>query len=429
MSIITSASSAGCCAWMSWSPVEPADARVRQRPRARVDVLRACGASRSCVAAVGRHEQDRHGHRRRSAPAGGAPRARAGPRCGGRTSATGRSSRRRGPRSWRACPRSRSRASPGGRRGCTRSMSSRCRPARRGGARASRHASQLANAALGSSQPPSTQTMPRTAAGVPGGELQDDVAAPGLAGDDRSVEAQRRDQGGDVVGDGRHVVRAVRLGGAAVPAQVDGDGGVPALGEARRDAVPQPRVGREPVDEDEGCGASIPAPRPAATCRPRARRPRRPGSAASPCVDCAPDRRCPCRPGSAGVSEPGLRCLRCCHEARQVRQVRLDQRVAQPGGRGGARDERVRQQRPERDRCRRPTGPPRSPAARTPSCAGRSARISCERGSVGERVGAVAVDPRPDSSTTSSSARSRGSPRRCARRRRGWPRRRCGATR
>ena len=56
---------------------------------------------------------------------------------------------------------------------------------------------------------------------------------------------------GQVVRDGRHVVRAVGLGGAAVAAEVDGDGEVAAVAELARDAVPHPGVRGEPVDEHE----------------------------------------------------------------------------------------------------------------------------------------------------------------------------------
>ena len=86
---------------------------------------------------------------------------------------------------------------------------------------------------------------------VPRREFQHDVAAPRLSGHDRAVETESFDQGGEVVGDGRDVVGAVRLGRSAVTAQVDGPGCVPARGQGDGDAVPHPRVRREAVDEEE----------------------------------------------------------------------------------------------------------------------------------------------------------------------------------
>ena len=71
---------------------------------------------------------------------------------------------------------------------------------------------------------------------VAGRELQDDVAAPGLAGDDRPVEAQRARSAPRGRRDGRDVVRAVGLGRAAVAAEVDGERRVAG---ARRAAAPR----------------------------------------------------------------------------------------------------------------------------------------------------------------------------------------------
>jgi hypothetical protein len=92
------------------------------------------------------------------------------------------------------------------------------------------------------------------------GELDDDVAAPGLAGDDRAVQREPGDEGRQVVGDRRHVVRAVGLRGAAMAAQVDAGNGVPVGHQALGDAIPEPRVRGEAVDEQE-CRERVVLPR------------------------------------------------------------------------------------------------------------------------------------------------------------------------
>ena len=89
---------------------------------------------------------------------------------------------------------------------------------------------------------------------MPGGERQHDVAAPGLAGDDRcrvAGQAERPDERGEVVGAGVGVVAAVRGLRQAVAALVDGDDPVAGRGEVPGDAVPQPGVGGQAVHEQE----------------------------------------------------------------------------------------------------------------------------------------------------------------------------------
>ena len=82
-------------------------------------------------------------------------------------------------------------------------------------------------------------------------QLDHDVAAPGLADHRRSGPPEGVDHQGDVVGHRRHVVAAVGLVAPSVPPQVDRGDGVVATRQLRGDAVPQPRVRGEAVDEDD----------------------------------------------------------------------------------------------------------------------------------------------------------------------------------
>jgi len=102
-------------------------------------------------------------------------------------------------------------------------------------------------------------TPPSTHGAAPG-QLQHHVAAPGLAGEHRTLELERADQG-EKVGDRRiEVVAGFRGIGATVAALIDRDHGVARRVKMLGHAVPQPGVGRQPVNEDEGDGVGISAP-------------------------------------------------------------------------------------------------------------------------------------------------------------------------
>ena len=186
-----------------------------------------------------------------------------------------RSSRRRGPRSSRARPGRRSPASRHGPSGCSpRSPGGGARPA--GAGRASRGTPPSSgNEAHGSSQPPSTHTIPRTSSGARRASSRTTLPPHDWPATTGRSSPSSRISGAHVVRDGRHVVRAVGLGGAAVAAEVDRDGEVAAVAELARDAVPHPGVRREAVDEHERHRAGGEASR-APTCRrPAPRRGRR----------------------------------------------------------------------------------------------------------------------------------------------------------
>ena len=114
------------------------------------------------------------------------------------------------PRSWRARP-----AMPvSGQSGwAERTIRARCRASggrRVAAARARRgRPPSRGSAAASSSQPPSTQAMPRTIAGLPRRQLDHDVAAPRLTGDDRRSRPSRRSAAARSLGDRGDVVRAV----------------------------------------------------------------------------------------------------------------------------------------------------------------------------------------------------------------------------
>jgi hypothetical protein len=82
-------------------------------------------------------------------------------------------------------------------------------------------------------------------------QLEHDVAAPRLTGDGRAFPPEVVDQQSQIVRDGGHVVAVVGLGRSAVPALVDGNDGVPEVGEVASDPVPQASVRGEAVHEQE----------------------------------------------------------------------------------------------------------------------------------------------------------------------------------
>ena len=167
-------------------------------------------------------------------------------------------SRPAGPRSSPACPGSRS---PASRRGSTghspRPRSSR-RPTRCGGRQRGRHASQSGKLRPSSSQPPSTQAIPRIAAGWRAASSSTTLPPHDWPATTGRSSSSRVDQPGEVAGDGRRRHsrrRACRR--PAVAAQVDRRDRVPELGQPAGDAVPQPGVRGQPVDEDERRGALL----------------------------------------------------------------------------------------------------------------------------------------------------------------------------
>ena len=83
-------------------------------------------------------------------------------------------------------------------------------------------------------------------------ELEHHVATPGLAGEDRAIELEHLDQLEEVGDRGVQVVAGVWRVGAAVAALIDDDHGVARRVKMLGHAVPEPRVGREAVDEHEG---------------------------------------------------------------------------------------------------------------------------------------------------------------------------------
>ncbi len=88
--------------------------------------------------------------------------------------------------------------------------------------------------------------------GMAVGQLHHDVAAPRLTGHGGALPAELVDQQGHVVGHGGHVVAVVGLVAAAVAPQVDRGHRVAQLGQRAGHAVPQPGVGGQAVDEEEG---------------------------------------------------------------------------------------------------------------------------------------------------------------------------------
>jgi hypothetical protein len=83
------------------------------------------------------------------------------------------------------------------------------------------------------------------------GELEHDVAPPRLPDRDGMLEPGVCDDAGEVVDDAVEA-QLVAAGGASVRAQVHRDAAVAGRGERSADAVPQERVRRESVDEEEG---------------------------------------------------------------------------------------------------------------------------------------------------------------------------------
>ena len=165
--------------------------------------------------------------------------------------------------------------------------------------------------ALGSSQPPSTQTIAADGVGMPRARARGRRCRP-TTGRRRSgrSSSERRDQGSEVVGDGRHVVRAVGLGRAPVAAQVDRDAGVsPARRAAprRRPTSGRSRRARGRAGTREGLRRHRLSPRAATGAPPCRARRRGPPVAPSPC--CAPS---PCGAHvSTASSTPSATSIRC----------------------------------------------------------------------------------------------------------------------
>ena len=105
--------------------------------------------------------------------------------------------------------------------------------------------------------PPSTQMMPRTAGRMPPAQLEHDIAAPRLPGDDGAREPERLDQRLKVADGGIQAIARLRRVRAAVAALVDGHHRVTSRMEVLGDAIPEPQVRGEPVDEDERHGGGI----------------------------------------------------------------------------------------------------------------------------------------------------------------------------
>ena len=86
------------------------------------------------------------------------------------------------------------------------------------------------------------------------GEIQDYATAPRLTGDDRAREigAQGGDESAQVLRDGGEVVAAVRFVRVAVATEIDRHGGPSGGGEPPRHSVPEPRIGGEAVNQQEG---------------------------------------------------------------------------------------------------------------------------------------------------------------------------------
>ena len=92
---------------------------------------------------------------------------------------------------------------------------------------------------------------------MPEGQLEHDVAAPRLPGDDGPGESERLDQRQEVADGSVEAIARLRRVGAAVAALVDGHHRVTARMELLGNAVPEPKVRGEPVDEDERHGGGI----------------------------------------------------------------------------------------------------------------------------------------------------------------------------
>ena len=185
----------------------------------------------------------------------------------------GRSSDPAGSRSCRASPRSPPRASLRGQTGSSpRSRPAGARPAAAAPGRRGRRPSREVAAGL---QPAAVHAHDAAdEVRMADREVEDDVAAPRLAGDDGPLEAQPLDDGREVVGHGGDVVGAVGLGRPAVPRRSTATTGWPAATSARRHAVPEARVRRQAVDQHERGGGDTGRRRPATRPRRARHRPR-----------------------------------------------------------------------------------------------------------------------------------------------------------
>ena len=122
--------------------------------------------------------------------------------------------------------------------------------------------------ALCQSDPAAIDQRDRRDPPVPRRQLEDNVAAPGLTGDDgrsSAGPAQHADQRREIGGGGRCVVPVRGLLRLSVPPQVDRDHLVPGGGQPDGNPVPHPRIGSQAVHQQE---------RPAGAFRPAHGQPR-----------------------------------------------------------------------------------------------------------------------------------------------------------
>jgi hypothetical protein len=85
------------------------------------------------------------------------------------------------------------------------------------------------------------------------GELENHAGTPRLPDQDRPLEAEPKspDQRTHILDNSGEVVATLRLVGVAVAAQIDRHGRMAGRREPARDAVPQPRIRRQAVYEQE----------------------------------------------------------------------------------------------------------------------------------------------------------------------------------
>src|SRR5262245_42836732 len=87
--------------------------------------------------------------------------------------------------------------------------------------------------------------------GVAPAVFEDDVAAPRLPGQDRPREPERFDHRPKIADGDVHVVARLGRVGASVPALIQGDHGVTVGVKSFGDAIPQPEIRGQPMDEHE----------------------------------------------------------------------------------------------------------------------------------------------------------------------------------